>query len=60
MRLCRPRQWGACWLAGVLWRELQFDRFWAERLPVSCKGTRWDQVLQVLATFRLISPAPGL
>src|SRR5512135_1901974 len=20
MRLCRPRQWGACWRAGVLWR----------------------------------------
>jgi hypothetical protein len=20
MRLCRPRQWGACWLAGLLWR----------------------------------------
>jgi len=56
MRLCRPRQWGACWLAGQLWRELQLDRFWAERLPPSRKGTRWDQVLQVLATYRLIAP----
>ena len=56
MRLCRPRQWGACWLAGVLWRELQLDRFWAERLPRSRKGTRWDHVLQVLATYRLIAP----
>ena len=56
MRLCRPRQWGACWLAGVLWRELQLDRFWAERLPASRKGTRWADVLQVLATYRLIDP----
>ncbi len=56
MRLCRPRQWGACWLAGVLWRELRLDRFWAQRLPKSRKGTRWDHVLQVLATYRLISP----
>ena len=56
MRLCRPRQWGACWLAGLLWRELQLDRFWAERLPGSRKGTRWADVLQVLATYRLISP----
>ena len=56
MRLCRPRQWGACWLAGVLWRELRLDRFWAERLPTSRKGTRWDEVLQVLATYRLIAP----
>jgi len=56
MRLCRPRQWGACRLAGVLWRELQLDRFWAERLPGSRKGTRWAEVLQVLATYRLVSP----
>ena len=56
MRLCRPRQWGACWLAGQLWRELQLDRFWADRLPPSRKGTRWDQVLQVLVSYRLIAP----
>ena len=45
MRLHRPRQWGACWLAGQLWQELG-----------SRKKTRWDQVLQVLATYRLIAP----
>ena len=56
MRLCRPRQWGACWLAGQLWRALELDRFWAERLPRSRKGTRWDHVLQLLATYRLIAP----
>jgi hypothetical protein len=56
LRLCRPRQWGACWLAGQLWRELHLDRFWAERLPRSRKGTRWDQVLQVLVSYRLIAP----
>src|SRR5687767_235806 len=37
LRLCRPRQWGACWLAGQLWRELQLERFWADRLPASRK-----------------------
>jgi hypothetical protein len=74
MRLCRPRQWGACWLAGQLWGELQLDRFWArpakgsvrrsrmewqgegDRLPPNRKGTRWDQVLQVLVSYRLIAP----
>lgn len=56
MRLCRPRQWGACWLAGQLWRDLRLDGFWADRLPASRKGTRWDQVLQVLACYRLIAP----
>jgi len=56
IRLCRPRQWGACWLAGQLWHELQLDQFWAERLLPSRKGTQWDQVLQVLVSYRLIAP----
>ena len=56
VRLRRPRQWGACWLALTLWRELRLDRFWAARLPRSRKGTRWDQVLFVPAAYRLLSP----
>ena len=56
MRLCRPRQWGACWLTLTLWRELHLDQFWAKRLPASRKGTRWDQVLFVLAAYRLVDP----
>src|SRR3954449_9970677 len=56
MRLCRPRQWGACWLAGLLWEDLHLGRFWSERLPTNRKGTRWDQVLQVLVSYRLIAP----
>ena len=35
LRLFRPRQWGACWLALSLWEELRLDRFWSERLPAS-------------------------
>jgi hypothetical protein len=56
LRLRRPRQWGACWLVVELWRELELDRFWGERLPTSRKGTRWDQVLLVLVAYRLIAP----
>jgi hypothetical protein len=56
LRLRRPRQWGACWLALKLWEELRLDRFWAERLAPSRKGTRWDQVLLVLVAYRLIAP----
>jgi Transposase DDE domain len=56
LRLCRPRQWGACWLALVLWEELRLDRFWAERLPVSRKGTRWADILFVLVSYRLLAP----
>lgn len=56
LRLRRPRQWGACWLALMLWEWLGLDQFWAERLPASRKGTRWDLVLFVLAAYRLIAP----
>jgi transposase len=56
VRLRRPRTWGACWLALTLWRELQLDRFWSERLAASRKGTRWDQVLFVLVAYRLLAP----
>src|SRR5271169_3081242 len=56
LRLRRPRQWGACWLALVLWRELQLDQFWSKRLGGSRKGTRWDQVLFVLVAYRLLAP----
>jgi Transposase DDE domain len=56
LRLSRPRQWGACWLTLKLWEELRLDRFWAERLAASRKGTLWDQVLFVLVAYRLIAP----
>src|SRR5260370_36538313 len=56
LRLRRPRQWGGCWLALLPWRELQLDLFWSKRLGSSRKGTRWDQVLFVLAADRLLAP----
>jgi len=56
LSLHRPRQWGACWLGAQLWEQLGLDQFWAQRLLPSRKGTRWDWVLQVLVTYRLIEP----
>jgi hypothetical protein len=56
LRLERPRQWGACWLALKLWEELQLDRFWSARLAPTRKGTRFDQVLAVLVVYRLLCP----
>ena len=52
----RPRQWGACWLALELWKELRLDAFWSKRLPPGRKGTRWDRVLAMLTVYRLIAP----
>ncbi|MBI5296943.1 MAG: IS1634 family transposase [Chloroflexi bacterium] len=56
LSLHRPRQWGACWLAAQLWEQLGLDRFWSARLPPSRKGTRWEHVLQILVTYRLLDP----
>jgi hypothetical protein len=56
MRLERPRQWGACWMALLLWDQLQLDGYWAERLPPSREGTRWLNVLKILVCYRLIKP----
>jgi hypothetical protein len=56
MALRRPRQYGAGWLACHLYQELGLDGFWAERLPPSRTGTRWDLVLQTLTAYRLIDP----
>src|SRR5260370_42671385 len=32
LRLCRPRQWGACWLAVELWQELPLGRLLCARV----------------------------
>jgi transposase len=56
LRLCRPRQWGACWLACHLWDQLHLDEFWSPRLPASRQGTRWLNVLKTLVAYRLIDP----
>src|SRR5712671_5158332 len=40
---------------GVL-PDAALDRLWAERLGPSRKGTRWHQVLLLLATYRLLAP----
>jgi transposase len=56
MELCRPRQFGACWLACHLYEQLGLDRFWQDRLPDSREGSCWHHVLQTLVCYRLIDP----
>jgi transposase len=56
LRLRRPRQWGACWLACELWDQLRLDDFWSPRLPNSREGTSWLNVLKTLVAYRLIDP----
>ena len=54
--LHRPRQWGACWLALELWKTLQLDQFWSQRLAPSREGTPWRLLLTALTVYRLIDP----
>ena len=56
IELCRPRQFGACWLACHLYEQLALDQFWKDRLPDSREGTCWQHVLQTLVCYRLIDP----
>jgi len=56
LTLCRPRQWGSCWLALELWDQLGLDRFWRTRLLPSRKGTDWLNVLKTLVSYRLVDP----
>jgi len=54
--LHRPRQWGACWLFTLLWKELGLEEFWRPRLGFSREGTDWEHVLQTLCSYRLLDP----
>jgi transposase len=55
-RIERPRQWGACWVALMVWNLLKLSEFWSSRLPASREGTRWLNVLITLVIYRLIDP----
>jgi transposase len=56
MKLERARPYGNCWLGCELWRQLQLDRLWAERLPRGRESVAWHQVLELLVVNRLIEP----
>ncbi len=56
MKLERARPYGNCWLGCELWRQLQLDQFWSEKLPPGRESAPWAQVLQLLVVNRLIDP----
>src|SRR5882757_902147 len=56
MQLRRARPYGNCWLGCELWRQLELDRFWAQKLPRGRESVSRAQVLQLLVVNRLIDP----
>lgn len=55
-RIARARQWGACWVFGLIWEQLKLEPFWQERLRPSREGTCWYHLLMVLCAYRWIDP----
>jgi hypothetical protein len=58
MQLRRPRLFGNCWLGCELWRQLQLQEFWQEKLSAATKRETvpWEKVLRLLVVNRLIEP----
>jgi hypothetical protein len=56
MELRSARSFGDCWLGCELWRQLQLDQFWNQRLEPGREAVPWSQVLQLLVVNRLIDP----
>lgn len=56
MKLRRPRSFGDCWLGCLLWKELELDRFWEQKLSADRGGVPWNKVIQLLAINRLCDP----
>ena len=56
LQLKHPRAFGNCWLACELWRQLELDEFWRQRLPDGREAVSWEKVLQLLVVSRLLDP----
>src|SRR2546421_6397321 len=57
LQLRRPRQWGACWLALLLWRGLLLGQVWPKRLGGGRQGRPGGQVPFVLGVSQPLAPA---
>ena len=56
MQLHRPRQWGACWLAGELYEQLGLTSSGTAGTGTLREGPCWRDILQTLVCYRLIAP----
>src|SRR6202049_3769101 len=56
IKLRRARPYGNCWLGCELWRQLELDQFWGQKLERGREEVNWAQVLELLVVNRLIDP----
>lgn len=60
LRVCKPRQFGAPWLGGRIFQELQLDKFFSSALA-DCRGPEdWAKVVELLVVNRLCAPGSEL
>ena len=60
VRLERTRQFGACWLGWELWKRLELERFFQQRVDDDAAEVPWSRVAAVLAINRLCAPGSEL
>ena len=60
VRLERVRQFGNCFLALELWKQLGLDRFWEALLDAEVADVPWSRVAALLAINRLCAPSSEL
>ncbi len=60
VRVENSRQFGAVYLALLLWRVCRLDEFAAAHLPVGKEAVPWDKMAAVLVAARLCEPSSEL
>jgi len=60
VRLERGRAFGDVWLAWLLWRALELDKFCEETLPRGREKIKWSDVAIILVSARLCEPSSEL
>ena len=60
LRVCKPRQFGDCWLGCRLFSELKLDQFFAQQWADHRGAQDWAKVVELLAVTRLCAPGSEL
>jgi hypothetical protein len=60
LSVCRPREFGACWLGSQLWQKLGLDEFWSNALGDRRGSIEWAKVIELLSINRLVAPESEL
>ena len=60
VRLERSRQFGSCFVGLELWKRLELDQFFAEKLDHERADVAWSRIAALLAINRLCAPGSEL